>query len=75
MSEKLKLSVEDLGIAAYLKMHAYKVLGKKGRYVYFEVSKDEVKDFEKLITEYLNSEFHNFDHHLISIKKLPECNF
>jgi hypothetical protein len=72
MSEKIKRAVEDLGIAAYLKMHAYKVLGKKGRFVYFELLDGEAGDFDRLITEYLNSEFHNFDHHLMSIKKLPD---
>lgn len=72
MSEKIKRSVEDLGIAAYLKMHAYKVLGKKGRFVFFELLESEAASFDNLITEYLNSEFHNFDHHLMSIKKLPE---
>lgn len=72
MSEKIRRSVEDLGIAAYLKMHAYRVLGKRGRYVFFELGDHEEQEFNNLITEYLNSEFHNFDHHLMSIKKLPE---
>lgn len=72
MSAKIRKPVDDLGAAAYLKMHAYRALGRDGKNVYFELSADEEDQFYNLITEYLNSEFHNFDHHLMSIKKLPQ---
>ncbi len=64
--------VSDLGAAAYIMMHKYKVIGKKGKSIYFEVDEGEVSDFENLIFEYANSEFHRFDSCLMSLKKINE---
>lgn len=65
-------SVLDLGAAAYLMMHAYKVIGKKGKAVYFEVDEDSEDEFDKLVIDYLSSEFHRFDSCLMSLKKTGE---
>lgn len=64
--------VTDLGAAAYILMHKYKVVGKKGKAIYFEVSKDELDEFENLNFQYANSEFHRFDSCLMSLKKIGE---
>lgn len=63
----------DLGVAAYILMHKYKVLGKKGKYIYFEVENPETNEkFDELAFEYLTSDFHSFDSCLMSLKKLSE---
>jgi hypothetical protein len=66
--------VNDLGVAAYVLMHKYKLLGKKARFIYFEVenTKEANEKFDELIFEYLISDFHRFDSCLMSIKKLYE---
>lgn len=69
--------VNDLGVAAYILMHKYKLLGRKNRFIYFEVeeSQDARKKFNDIIFEYLLSDFHKFDSCLMSIKKLSEYIF
>ena len=64
--------VTDLGAAAYILMHKYKVLGKKGKAVYFEIESDGSDKFDELSLEYLSSEFHRFDSCLMSLKKINE---
>jgi hypothetical protein len=54
-------SVNDLGIAAYLMMHGYKVVGRRNRTVYFEIMESETQGFEELSFEYLTSPYHQFD--------------
>lgn len=66
--------VNDLGAAAYIMMHKYEAIGKKGRSVIFEIDNGESEEFDKLYRKYLNSEFHRFDSCLMSLKKLPETN-
>lgn len=63
--------VNDLGVAAYIKLHGYRCLGRKGRNYYFEVENNDIK-FEKLIVEYINSSMHDFDSALMSLKKIGE---
>mgnify|MGYP006268700373 CR=1 FL=1 len=66
----------DLGVAAYILMHKYKVLGKKGKYIYFEVENKETNEkFDELAFEYLTSDFHRFDSCLMSLKKISEYIF
>lgn len=65
-------SVSDLGAAAYIMMLKYKVVGKKDKSIYFEVNEDEVEQFESLLLEYLQSEFHRFDACLMSLKKIGQ---
>lgn len=64
--------VTDLGAAAYILMHKYKVLGKKGKAIYFEIEDDGASKFNDLSLEYLSSEFHRFDSCLMSLKKINE---
>lgn len=66
--------VNDLGAAAYIMMHKYKVIGKKGKSICFEINNDpkEIEVFEQLYRDYLNSEFHRFDSCLMSLKKINE---
>jgi hypothetical protein len=69
---KIHKHVTDLGIAAYVLMHGYKVIGKQGRTVYFEMDESEVVSFERLALDYLSSDYHRFDSCLMSIKKIGE---
>lgn len=63
--------VGDLGAAAYLLMHGYRVIGRQGREFIFEVSDQaEAVEFEQRKLEYLSSEFHRFDSYIMSLKKL-----
>jgi hypothetical protein len=65
--------VTDLGAAAFLLMHKFKLIGKKGRAFYFDInSKDEDKQFDELNLQYTTSEFHDFDSKLMSLKKIGE---
>jgi len=64
--------VTDLGAAAYILMHKYKVLGKKGKALYFEVEGEDKDRFDELALEYLSSDFHRFDSCLMSLKKIGE---
>jgi hypothetical protein len=71
--------VSDLGVAAYLLMHEYrpksigvKVIGKKGKYVYFEHPQGRGEDFERLSYQYLPSQFQTYDSNLMALKKIGE---
>ena len=72
MSEKINKHVTDLGVGAYLLMHGYEVVDKKGRAIYFSVNKEDLDKFDKLTYEYLSSPYHRFDSCLMSLKKIPE---
>jgi len=65
-------SVSDLGIGAYLMMHGYKVIGRKGKNVLFEIADKDGEEFEKLTMDYLQSPFHQFDHYIMILKKVYE---
>jgi len=65
--------VNDLGVAAYLLMHGYAVVGKRGRSIYFEVPDDDAEAFDKLVLEYQPpNEFYTFDSCLMYLKKINE---
>lgn len=66
--------VNDLGVAAYLLMHGYSVVGKKGRSIYFECYSDtEAEDFENLVLQYQPpNEYYTFDSCLMFLKKINE---
>ena len=65
--------VTDLGAAAYILMHGYRVVGKKGKAIYFEVIEEEAAEkFDEIALEYLSSDFHRFDSCLMSLKKIGE---
>lgn len=63
--------VTDLGAAAYILMHKYKVIGKKGKAIYFEVDESEDK-FDEIALDYISSDYHRFDSCLMSLKKIGE---
>lgn len=62
----------DLGMAAYVKIHGFKCVGRKGKNFYFEVSEEDNNEFERLCIEYLNSAMHEFDSALMSLKKMGD---
>jgi len=64
--------ISDLGAGAYLMMHGYKVIGRKGKAIIFEVEEDGTRLFEQRTMEYLSSDFHRFDSCLMSLKKIGE---
>jgi hypothetical protein len=73
MEPKVHKFVTDLGAAAYIMMHKYKVVGRRGKSIYFEVTEgDDEEKFDALTMEYLSSEFHRFDSCLMSLKKIGE---
>jgi hypothetical protein len=79
IDERIHKVVSDLGVAAYLLMHEYrpksigvKVIGKKGKYVYFEHPEGRDEDFERLSYQYLPSQFQNYDSNLMVLKKIGE---
>jgi len=65
-------SVSDLGAGAYLLMHGYKVVGRQGKDIMFEIEPKEIEEFETLQLEYLRSEFHRFDACIMSLKKIQD---
>lgn len=74
--KKNQKSVSDLGAAAYLLMHDLKVIGRRGRDIYFLLSdKYTSEQFDQLTLDYLSSEFHRFDACIMSLKKIGEYNF
>lgn len=65
--------VTDLGAAAFLLMHKFKLIGKKGRAFYFECnSREDESQFDDLNLQYASSVFHEFDSKLMSLKKIGE---
>jgi hypothetical protein len=63
--------VTDLGAAAFLLMHKFKLLGKKGRSFYFDIhTLDEESQFDEMNLQYASSPFHDFDSKLMSLKKI-----
>lgn len=75
INKKITKIQSDLGVAAYLLMKKFNLLGKKDRDFYFEINATDEDKFEELIVSYLLSEFHYFDHCLMSLKKLQDFNF
>jgi hypothetical protein len=72
-------TVSDLGVAAYLLMHEYKssalnvkVMGRKGKFVYFDCPESKDAAFENLSFQYFPSQFHAYDSCLMSLKKVNE---
>ena len=70
-SNSSKNYVSDLGVAAYLLMHKFKLTSKLGKNYYFDIaSQEEENQFNELNLEYTNSEFHDFDSKIMSLKKI-----
>ena len=75
MKKRMK-SVSDLGAAAYILMHDYKVVGRQGKDIYFQLEGENTEDkFDELTLDYLSSEFHRFDSCIMSLKKIGEYSF
>lgn len=79
MDKSIHKMVGDLGVAAYLLMKEYhpnsigvRMVGKRGKYVYFEHPEGRGEDFERLSYQYLPSQFHTYDSNLMSLKKIGE---
>ena len=74
MTERLHKYVNDLGVAAWLLMHGYTVIGKRARSIYFEISsKEETLEFNKLVLDYQPpNKFYIFDSCLMYLKKIDE---
>lgn len=70
MKEKTRRPVSELGMAAYVKMHGFRCLGRKGRTFYFETEEGD-ESIDQLLIEYLNSPMHDFDSAIMSLKKMP----
>lgn len=71
-SKKIRKAISDLGIAAFVKMHGFKCVGRKTRNFHFDMPEEDIDKFDSLCVEYLGSAFHNFDAELMALKKLPE---
>ena len=71
-SKELVREIDDLGASAYLNMNGFKVIGKKGKVVFFEVSEQDDGEFERMKYDYLSSPYHDFDAKLMSLKKLGD---
>ena len=63
MREGIHRFVNDLGVAAYILMHGYVVIGKKGKSIYFECENEEASaNLDQLVLEYQPpNEFYTFD--------------
>ena len=72
--------VSDLGAAAYLLLNEYneidslgcKVVGRKGKNVYFSVPADERERFRRKTFEYFTSQYATYDANLMGLKKIGE---
>jgi hypothetical protein len=71
----MKKDIKDIGIAAYLLLHNFKLSSKRDKLFIFEIDQDKEKEFEDLKLSYLASEFHHFDSCLMSLKKLDDYPF
>lgn len=74
MGQAIFKEVNDLGIAAYLMLHGYSTVGKKGKAIYFECPTESAADeFENLVLEFQPpNEFYLFDSCLMYLKKLND---
>lgn len=73
--KKNQKSVSDLGAAAYILMHDFKVIGRKGKDIFFLVDEKNPEKFDQVTLDYLSSEFHRFDACIMSLKKIGEYQF
>lgn len=71
-SKKVKKQISDLGMAAYIKIHGFRCVGRKGKNYYFEADEKDCDQFDQLTVDYINSPMHDFDSALMSLKKIGE---
>lgn len=70
--KNVQKGVGDLGVAAFMLMKGFRLCGRAGKVIYFDVPAKDMPEFNRLKREYLVSEFHRFDHYLMSLKKFDE---
>ena len=68
---KVIKEIDDLGIAAYVVLHGFKLVGRKGKVFYFDIYKREEDDFHQTLFDYVNSECQKFDSELMALKRMP----
>jgi len=68
----VQMGVTDLGVAAFMAMKGCSLAGRRDKAVIFNVPQEHVRKFKRLKLDYLSSEFHRFDHCLMSLKKVDE---
>ena len=49
-----------------------KIIGKKGKNIYFKHPKEKESQFRRLSYDYLTSQFQNYDSSLMGLKKINE---
>jgi len=64
--------IDDLGIAAYLKMFGWRVIGRKGKTIVFEVAESDEQEFDKTAFEYLSTPYYAFASKLMLLKKMGQ---
>lgn len=69
---RIRKAVSDLGVAAYIRMHGFKCVGRKSRNFYFELDESQSQEFDQLCFDYGNSPMHDFDSCIMMLKKMPE---
>lgn len=70
MANQKKVSVKDLGMAAYLKLHGFDLYKKEGRLFCFLIEHEQDDEFERTKVEYINGPFHKFDAQIMALKAL-----
>lgn len=70
MTAKIEKEVSDLGICAYLMLHGFEIAVVTNDSFIFDVYETDELEFIKKEMEYLKSEFHKFDHNIMSLKKM-----
>lgn len=68
---KIRKQIDDMGVAAYLKMQGFKVVGRKGKNFFFDLPPEDEPEFDEKTFEFVNSVFHNYDANLMALKKMP----
>lgn len=70
--KNVQKGVNDLGVSAFMLMKGFRLFGRSGKTIYFDIQAKDLVEFDKLKREYLVSEFHRFDHYLMALKKFDE---
>lgn len=72
MDKKISRAVTDLAMAAYVKMHGFKCIGRKNKNFYFEMAPEDTNQFEQLRLDYVNGPYLQFDSEIMALKKIGE---
>lgn len=66
----MEMYVTGLGLAAYAKMHGYKIKSVTKTDVVFDVESNDVENFKNLLLDFVNSECSVFDTWVTCLKKI-----